>query len=84
MSDKRMNFRLTLPPFTITGTVGGETKLYTSVPSGQTITGREDMFCLCDTLGKLTNVVSQLNNYEGTWGYADFNKCFEPAQEEDV
>lgn len=68
--NKGMNFRLTIAPFTVTGTVGSpEVRLrYMPVEDGAII-GREDFFNVINKLERLRDEVCRLNSYKGEWDF---------------
>ena len=68
--NKDMSFRLTISPFTVTGTVGSpEVRLrYMPVEDGAII-GREGFFNVINKLERLRDEVCRLNSYEGEWGF---------------
>ena len=76
--NKGMSFRLTISPFTVTGTVGcPDVRLrYTPIEDGA-ILGREDFFNTINKLERLRDEVCRLNNYEGEWDF----KFEAPAEE---
>lgn len=79
-----MSFRLTLHPFTVTGTVGGEVKLHMAVSGGIEITGRKDVYELSLKMERLCDEVSRLHSWEGNWNIEGFGEPFSEDTEDGV
>ena len=82
MVNKGMSFRLTLHPFTVVGTVGGEVTLHMAVPSGMEIAGRKDVYELSLKLERLCDEVSRLHSWEGEWNIEGFEVPFSEDPED--
>lgn len=84
MANKGMSFRLTIHPFTVTGTVGGEVVLHSAVSGGVVVTGREDIYVLGEKLERMCDEVSRLHGWEGEWGVKEFDTPLEEAKNDGV
>ena len=84
MVNEGMSFRLTLHPFTVVGTVGGEVTLHMAVPSGMEITGRKDVYELSLKLERLCDEVSRLHSWEGNWNIESIEVPFSEDPEDGV
>lgn len=71
--NKGMNFRLTISPFTVTGTVGGAVYLHCSTPGGAQINGRKEVYDLAEKLERLGDELSRMHSWEGDWGVKGFD-----------
>lgn len=84
MVNEGMSFRLTIHPFTVTGTVGGRVKLHMAIPDGIEITGRKDIYDLIERLEHLGDEISRLHSWEGNWNIEDIEVPFSEDPEDGV